>query len=160
MIPIDEGDREIPIPNSALTPLCWLANSQNSDYSFNFSQYTDEGIEPPHPSSRVKRYESPSVDPAETTRRVGWQVPKSQDVRRVRPEQWSAHSRSSSKHTNLHSITWKFYYYLPLTIPQVHSAQGEGRRRHSSGWFRTAARVCCSISSVFSRLRQSFCDSC
>jgi len=31
----------------------------------------------------VKRYESPSVHRAETTRRVGWEVPKSQDVRRV-----------------------------------------------------------------------------
>jgi hypothetical protein len=58
-------------------PLSWLANSQNDDCSFNVSQYTDDGIEPPHPSSRVKRYESPSVDPAGTTRQLGWKVPKS-----------------------------------------------------------------------------------
>ena len=30
-------------------PLSWLANSQNDDCSFNVSQYTDDGIEPPTP---------------------------------------------------------------------------------------------------------------
>jgi len=37
LIPIDEGDREILIPISALMPVCWLANSQNDDCSFNAS---------------------------------------------------------------------------------------------------------------------------
>jgi len=37
LIPVDEEEREIPIPISALMPLSWLANSQNDDCSFNVS---------------------------------------------------------------------------------------------------------------------------
>jgi len=76
----------------------------------------------------VKRYESPSVDPAETTRRVGWEVPKSQDMRRASLEQQSLHSRRSSNIPTCIVLPRSFIttYLLPFSKCIQHREEDEG----------------------------------
>ena len=64
---ITEGEQELAFEKA----VCWAINHQDVGCSPNVSQYTNDGIEPTHPSSRVKSIESVPVGLKETVGQDG-----------------------------------------------------------------------------------------
>jgi len=60
-----------------------MVNRQDVDCFPNVSQYTNDRIEPTHPSSRVKSIESVPIAQKKTVRLDGRKPLKSQDVRQL-----------------------------------------------------------------------------